>query len=82
MSFQGYDSWWDWGLTQSFVFTKQVLYGLIHTSSPFCSIYFADGSLKNYLSWLASNHNLPTILTSQVVRILGMSHQCLAQEED
>jgi hypothetical protein len=28
---------------------------LSHTSSPFCSGYFGDGSLKNYLPGLASN---------------------------
>jgi hypothetical protein len=34
---------------------------LNHTSSPFCSGYFGDGGLKNYLPRLASNHNLPDL---------------------
>jgi hypothetical protein len=30
---------------------------LSHTYSPFCSGYFGDGGLKNYLPGLASNHD-------------------------
>jgi hypothetical protein len=40
------------------------LYCLSHTSSPFCSGYFGDGSLANYFS------------ASQLARITGMSCQC------
>jgi hypothetical protein len=29
------------------------------TSSPFCSGYFGDGGLTNYLPWLASNYEPP-----------------------
>jgi hypothetical protein len=39
--FDGTGAW-----TQRFVFTKQVLYHLSHTSSPFCSGYFGDGVLQ------------------------------------
>jgi hypothetical protein len=48
-----------------------------HTSSPFCSGYFGDGGLWNYLPGLASNHDPPD-LTSQVCRIIGVSHWHLA----
>jgi hypothetical protein len=44
--------------TQGFAFANQVLYFLSYTSSPFCSGYFGDGGLKNYLPGLASNHDL------------------------
>jgi hypothetical protein len=40
---------------------KQVLYCLSHTSKPFCSGYFGDGGLVNYLSGLALNHNAPDL---------------------
>jgi hypothetical protein len=53
---------WDEGLNSralSFVFAKQALYHLSHTSSPFCSGYFEDGGLTNYLPRLASNHDPP-----------------------
>jgi hypothetical protein len=42
---------------------KQGLYCLNHTCSPFCSGYFGDGGLENYLPGLASNWS------SQVSRI-------------
>jgi hypothetical protein len=45
----------------SFTLAKQVLYGLIHTSSPFCSAYFKDGGLSNCLPRLASNHDSPDL---------------------
>jgi hypothetical protein len=35
--------WWDWGLSQYFLLTKQTLYRLSHTSIPLCSDYFGDG---------------------------------------
>jgi hypothetical protein len=41
------------GFELSFIFAKQVLYYLSHTSSPFFSGYFGDGGIKNYLSRLA-----------------------------
>jgi hypothetical protein len=40
--------WWNWGLNwqtplgQDFGLAKQVLYGLSHSSSSFCSSYFGD----------------------------------------
>jgi hypothetical protein len=40
------------------------LYHLSHTSSPFCSGYFGDGGLSNYLPVLASNLDPPTQLQS------------------
>jgi hypothetical protein len=40
------------------VLAKQVLYCLNHTSSPFCSGYFGNGGLVNYLPRLVSNGNL------------------------
>jgi hypothetical protein len=53
---------------------------LNHTSSPFCSGYFGDGGLVNYLPGLTSNHDppLPPISASQVARIIGVSYWCLA----
>jgi hypothetical protein len=33
---------------------KQAFYPMSHTSSPFCSGYFGDGDLENYLLGLAS----------------------------
>jgi hypothetical protein len=51
-------------------------YHLSHTSSPFCSGYFGDGCLANYLPWLASKHNPPDL--SLLSRIIGVSHQCPA----
>jgi hypothetical protein len=47
--------------TQDFTLTKQVLYGLSHTSSPFCSGYFEMGSYMKYLPGLASNHYPPNL---------------------
>jgi hypothetical protein len=44
-----------------FARAKQVLYRLSHTSSPFCSGYFGDGGLSNYLPRVASNHNSPDL---------------------
>jgi hypothetical protein len=44
--------------TQVFVFIKQTLYRLSHTSSPFCSGYFG---LRNYLPRLALNHYPPDL---------------------
>jgi hypothetical protein len=41
--------YWDWVWTQSFRLAKQVLYCLSHPFSPFCSGYFGDGGLRNYL---------------------------------
>jgi hypothetical protein len=47
---------------------------LSHSSSPFCSDYFGDRDLMNYLpSW---SQILP-ISASQVARIIGMNHQHL-----
>jgi hypothetical protein len=43
------------------MFAKQVLYCWNHTSSPFCSGYFGDGGLLNYLPGLASNHDPPEL---------------------
>jgi hypothetical protein len=40
---------------------KQVFYGLSHTCSPFCSDYFGDGGLVNYLPGQASNHSPPDV---------------------
>jgi hypothetical protein len=40
---------------------KQVLYHLSHTSCPFCSGYFGDGGLENYLPGLALNHDPPNL---------------------
>jgi hypothetical protein len=68
---------WDWVWTQSFVLAKQVLYYLSHTSSPFYSGYFGDGSLTNYLPRLASNLD-PMISASQLAKFIGVSHWCLA----
>jgi hypothetical protein len=48
---------------------------LSHTSSPFLLWLFEDGGLTNYLS------RLVPILASQVVRTIGVSHQCLAKRQ-
>jgi hypothetical protein len=40
-----------------FVFAKQVLYHLSHTSSPFCSGYFGRWGLAKYLPRLPLNLN-------------------------
>jgi hypothetical protein len=48
-------------LNQGFALIKQSLYYLSHTSSPFCSGYFGDGGLTNYLPGLVSNHNSPNL---------------------
>jgi hypothetical protein len=40
---------------------KLAVYCLSHTSSPFCSGYFGDGGLLNYLSGLALNHDPPDL---------------------
>jgi hypothetical protein len=65
---------------QGFTLAKQVLYRLSHTSSPFCSGYFGDGGLMNYLPRLASTYHPPDLLisASQVAKITDVSHQCLA----
>jgi hypothetical protein len=46
-----------------YALAKQALYHLSHTSSAFCSGYFTDGCLLNYVSGLTSNHD-PLILAS------------------
>jgi hypothetical protein len=60
-------------LKQGFALTKQALYHLSHTSSPFCSGYFGDGGLANYLLGLALNLDLLQISASQVAGIIGVS---------
>jgi hypothetical protein len=48
--------------TQGFMLAKQmVFYSLSRTSSQFCSDYFGDGGLINYLPRLASNHDPPDL---------------------
>jgi hypothetical protein len=42
---------------RAFTLAKQALYHLSHTSSPFCSGYFGDGDIANYLPRLASKLN-------------------------
>jgi hypothetical protein len=42
--------------------SKQVLFYMSHTSSPFCSVIFGDGDLMNYWPWLASNQMFKKIL--------------------
>jgi hypothetical protein len=59
--------------------TKQAIYFLSYTSSPFCSGYFGDGNFANYISGLALNCDLP-ISASQVARITGVSHWHLAKD--
>jgi hypothetical protein len=55
------------------VLVKQVLYHLNHTFSSFCSGYFGDGGLANYLPGVALNCDL-LISAFQVARITGVSH--------
>jgi hypothetical protein len=47
---------WDWDLNLG-PYTDV----MNHTSSPFCSGYFRDGSLSNYLSKLALSCNPPDL---------------------
>jgi hypothetical protein len=55
---------------------KQVLYCLNHTSSPFCSDYFAYGvSQTTCPCWLQT---MVLISASQVAGITGLSHQLQA----
>jgi hypothetical protein len=56
-----------------FVLTKQALYHLNHTSSPFCSGYFGDGGESLEMAGLALNIDF-LISVSQVARITGVSH--------
>jgi hypothetical protein len=60
--------------TQDLTLTKQAVYCLSHTSSPFCSGYFGYGILWTICPgwpWTV----LLTISVSQVARITGMSQQ-------
>jgi hypothetical protein len=51
---------------------------LSHITSPFCSGYFGDGGLMNYLHVLVLNDYHPDLgLPSS--RITGVSHWCLAE---
>jgi hypothetical protein len=50
----------EWCLIQGFMPAKQVLYGLMglrHMPSSFCTSYFKEGGLVNYLRGLASNQD-------------------------
>jgi hypothetical protein len=49
------------GLEFGFVLAKQVLHHLSHALSPFCSGYFGDGGLTNYLTGLVLNHDPPDL---------------------
>jgi hypothetical protein len=62
--------WWDWSLTLGLTLARQVLYCLNCASSPFWRCGF-----MNCLPKL--NLNLP-ISASQVARIIGVSHLCVA----
>jgi hypothetical protein len=54
--------WWAGVWTQGFVLAKQVLTLLLEPQLQFiCSGYFGNGSLLNYLSRLALNHNSPNL---------------------
>jgi hypothetical protein len=56
---------------------KQPLYCLSHTTSPFCSGYFGNESLKLFsLGWLQTT--ILTISASQVARIIGVGYWCPA----
>jgi hypothetical protein len=55
---------------------KQLLYHLSHTSSVW--LFWRWGSLKLFVKALPQTVIL-LISTSQVARITGMSHQCLAR---
>jgi hypothetical protein len=50
---------------------------LSKTSSPFCSGYFGDRGLRNYLGWPQAVILL--IPAFQVARIIGICHQCPAR---
>jgi hypothetical protein len=50
--------------THGFTLAKQSLYCLNHTSSPFCSGYFGDGGLENYMPRLVSNCDPPHLSLS------------------
>jgi hypothetical protein len=55
--------------------TKQALYNLIHTSSPFWHAYFGDGVSQTICPGWPRTAVIP-ISVSQVARITGMSQQC------
>jgi hypothetical protein len=58
--------------TQDFTFAKQAHYHFSQGSIPFCSHYFGNRGLLNYLP------GLTLISASQVTRITSMSHRCPA----
>jgi hypothetical protein len=49
---------WDWGLNSGLCAYKVDTHHLSPASSPFCSGYFGDGGLANYLPGLSSNLSL------------------------
>jgi hypothetical protein len=57
---------------------KQSLYCFSHTQSIFLD-YFGDGLMNYLLGWPQTSILL--ISTSQVARIIGISHQCPAKSE-
>jgi hypothetical protein len=49
------------GFELGFALAKQALHHLSHISSPFCSGYFEDGGVNNYLPRLALNLSPPSL---------------------
>jgi hypothetical protein len=65
------------GLNLGLVLAKKVFCCLSNTSDPFCSSYFGDGASWTICPDWSWTVILP-ISSSQIARIAGMSHSCLA----
>jgi hypothetical protein len=57
---------------------KQVLSCLSHTYSPFCSGYFGDGRVSRTICPYWPRTVILLISASQVAKITGVNHRCLA----
>jgi hypothetical protein len=58
-----------------FMLAKKVLYRLSHISSPFCSGYFRNGGLTNYLPGLAFSPHPFNLSLPSSSRITGVRNQ-------
>jgi hypothetical protein len=73
-----FGGWGETGVwTQGFALTKQELYHLSHTSSPFCSGYFGD-RVSQTICLCCLQTVILLISASQVARIIDVSPRHLA----